>query len=574
MTSDPALDPLGTSADPRRYVPIPSSERALARLRANARKSPLLLRGPSGAGKTLLLRVLADRELHAGIDVVFSPFLHLAPDDIARWLLHLLGAPPGPGSADDQLLAELHSRARTTLLIIDEIQSTPAATARRLATLSRAAGPSLWIVTAGRWGQKLDAVVAALNPAALISLPETLPAREMRALCDALLASHRVDTELSALGRAERDAITKRALGVPALLKNELFRRVAERVLYPARSEASPHETASTTVLEGEPRPTGERGLEPPFEREPTARLPFAPTVAPPPTRDRLEHVRRALASSRSLVVRAGSVVSVGRSAVGTVLRRELERGANRGQAALDAMRHRFGAQCALAVSRLRSMLTRARAALEAMEREARRSAVAAAALVRARMQASAREASATARASVARQRRAAAAWAPETLARSRTSARETAQELARRLSRTAQRAHAFAAQSARAARARSPQQIGERALVAAAALASRGVAVSAAAVLLALFVGYRIGSHEAPVDVAAGPVTAPTIRVRVNARPWALIRVDGAEVGPTPLSHLELSAGPHEFEAEFPDGRSLRQRVEIGPERRSVSFR
>jgi hypothetical protein len=75
--------------------------------------------------------------------------------------------------------------------------------------------------------------------------------------------------------------------------------------------------------------------------------------------------------------------------------------------------------------------------------------------------------------------------------------------------------------------------------------------------------------------DVAAPPpAPAPLTRVRVNARPWAYVRVDGVEVGPTPLSHLRLEAGPHEFEAQFADGRRLRQQVIIGPGEHSVSLR
>jgi hypothetical protein len=73
---------------------------------------------------------------------------------------------------------------------------------------------------------------------------------------------------------------------------------------------------------------------------------------------------------------------------------------------------------------------------------------------------------------------------------------------------------------------------------------------------------------------VSAAPVSIPPpVRVQVNARPWAMIKVDGVDVGPTPLGHLELTPGVHEFEARFPDGRVLRRRVEIGPTRRLVSL-
>ena len=89
---------------------------------------------------------------------------------------------------------------------------------------------------------------------------------------------------------------------------------------------------------------------------------------------------------------------------------------------------------------------------------------------------------------------------------------------------------------------------------------------------LLLLIAWVGGGAPGAPPEkpVLAG---AP-VRVQVNAFPWALIRVDGVLVGPTPLSHLHLTPGPHEFEAEFPDGRVLRRRIEIGAEHSTVSLR
>jgi hypothetical protein len=77
-----------------------------------------------------------------------------------------------------------------------------------------------------------------------------------------------------------------------------------------------------------------------------------------------------------------------------------------------------------------------------------------------------------------------------------------------------------------------------------------------------------RGAGRPAPALSAAAPV-----RVYVNARPWALIRVDGVDVGPTPLSHVRLAPGPHAFDAAFPDGRRLQRVVEIGDRHRFVSF-
>ena len=116
------------------------------------------------------------------------------------------------------------------------------------------------------------------------------------------------------------------------------------------------------------------------------------------------------------------------------------------------------------------------------------------------------------------------------------------------------------------------------------ASLGSRVLAVAPALILVAcaaiigLSLGRRLFSAAQPVasvpPVSSAPIHAPSpIRVQVNARPWAMIRVDGVDVGPTPLGHLELAPGMHVFEARFPDGSVLRRRVEIGPTRRYVSL-
>jgi hypothetical protein len=75
--------------------------------------------------------------------------------------------------------------------------------------------------------------------------------------------------------------------------------------------------------------------------------------------------------------------------------------------------------------------------------------------------------------------------------------------------------------------------------------------------------------SSAAPVPTAP---TAPPVRVQVNARPWAMIQVDGVEVGATPLNHM-LAPGVHEFEATFPDGSVVKRRIAVGPTQRLVSL-
>jgi len=87
-----------------------------------------------------------------------------------------------------------------------------------------------------------------------------------------------------------------------------------------------------------------------------------------------------------------------------------------------------------------------------------------------------------------------------------------------------------------------------------------------------------RLDSHPAP-PVRSGPLRSPfappsevasalaaprLVTVAINAVPWARVRVDGVEVGVTPIGALRLSPGLRRFAAEFPDGRLVEREVEV----------
>jgi len=59
-----------------------------------------------------------------------------------------------------------------------------------------------------------------------------------------------------------------------------------------------------------------------------------------------------------------------------------------------------------------------------------------------------------------------------------------------------------------------------------------------------------------------AAPTRVATVRVNLNAWPYAEIEVDGEAVGLTPIANLPLSAGWHSVRAVFPDGRVSEERV------------
>jgi hypothetical protein len=77
------------------------------------------------------------------------------------------------------------------------------------------------------------------------------------------------------------------------------------------------------------------------------------------------------------------------------------------------------------------------------------------------------------------------------------------------------------------------------------------------------------------PTESATAPDvgTVSTVSVDLNARPWALIQVDGVDLGPTPIAGIPLLAGKHRFRARMPDGRVVERVVEVTEQNRFIVF-
>jgi hypothetical protein len=85
------------------------------------------------------------------------------------------------------------------------------------------------------------------------------------------------------------------------------------------------------------------------------------------------------------------------------------------------------------------------------------------------------------------------------------------------------------------------------------------------------------LGYQEArKVDVTAGKTMAikvdpPKVNISVNARPWADVSLDGASLGQTPISNLQVAIGTHEMVFRHPQLGERRQSVTVtakGPNR------
>jgi type II secretory pathway predicted ATPase ExeA len=78
-------------------------------------------------------------------------------------------------------------------------------------------------------------------------------------------------------------------------------------------------------------------------------------------------------------------------------------------------------------------------------------------------------------------------------------------------------------------------------------------------------------GTVPAPEPVAPPP--AELIGVAINATPWAVIDVDGKEIGETPLADIKLTTGRHRFTAHMPDGSTRNRVIRIDAANRTVVF-
>ncbi len=74
------------------------------------------------------------------------------------------------------------------------------------------------------------------------------------------------------------------------------------------------------------------------------------------------------------------------------------------------------------------------------------------------------------------------------------------------------------------------------------------------------------------PARLERGPAAQGAISV--NTRPWSEVRLDGREIGTTPIGELPVAAGTHELIFVDRDGREHRATVDVGPGETTRVFR
>jgi len=217
-------NPFRDCADPGSAIPSAACDRALAALEQAivAQRNPIVLLGPAGAGKTLLLRRIFERP-PPFIRTVFLPWLNVPGEDLIPWIRAFEGT---EGSEDDFVAAAraFHARGLRTLLLVDEAQSIPRDSAEGLAELVGRAERAVQVILAGMDGRSLQAAVAAFQGGAeYVELAGEVTPHEVGTWVHNTFNAD----QLLLLEDLDWAELVRKAKGVPRLVRWELERRLA-----------------------------------------------------------------------------------------------------------------------------------------------------------------------------------------------------------------------------------------------------------------------------------------------------------------------------------------------------------
>ena len=153
-------------SDPKRYVPRPATEDIIRSLSSLVRdgEPAIVLRGPPGIGKSMLLQVLAER-LSNERRVAYASVSSTPELELCHRVLELLEEPETDDPAEAlisaaRLAADGHRRL---LLLIDHAERTPIASRQQLVAAATTASPHLTVIFAVCEGQAADDFIQALE---------------------------------------------------------------------------------------------------------------------------------------------------------------------------------------------------------------------------------------------------------------------------------------------------------------------------------------------------------------------------------------------------------------------------
>jgi type II secretory pathway predicted ATPase ExeA len=253
-------DPFHPASDPAAYVPRPAFERALRELELCLRGGSLVaaLLGPPGIGKTLLLRVLAER-LEEEFKVVYLPYPHTAARELCRWALIELGEKPGTDA--EGVLLKVAARYtgpggleedRTALvLLLDDADALPLGSARRLYELAREAAGGLRLVLTGADAQRLERTLSMMaDDLPVLRLDEPMSAEETSEYVLSRLELVEADSATRALFTEETlGTLHELSRGIPAVLHEHAMAVLTGQGLPDALLPPAPSETSWEAVV-------------------------------------------------------------------------------------------------------------------------------------------------------------------------------------------------------------------------------------------------------------------------------------------------------------------------------------
>ena len=274
----PPAQPAADAAHDREYAPRFATERALGEL-AEWLEGPAataVVAGAPGAGTTFVLRAFERRE-RGRRHVLFSPFLHIEPEALERWLGGLAFA-SRPGVLDLWLAG---TPGAPPLLLVDEAHVATPATLEALARLREARAPELRICLGGCAGPALECAARSVGGAGavVIELPPW-STEDLRGLAEALCALPAPDLELpEGHGAVDPAALAAAAEGSPGLLR-DAWSALRDRVVLPTTvaTAAAP----SATPAEPDPVPAAPAPAETPAPQA-SGEVPAPEAAAPEP---------------------------------------------------------------------------------------------------------------------------------------------------------------------------------------------------------------------------------------------------------------------------------------------------